>query len=35
MILDGLDHSLEAAGDWESSLDALAEITQACAEFLG
>lgn len=35
MILDGLDHSLEAAGDWESSLDALGEITQACAEFLG
>ena len=35
MIMDGLDHSLEASGDWESSLDALAEIIQACAEFLG
>lgn len=35
MIMDGLDHSLEAHGDWETSLDALGEIIQACAEFLG
>lgn len=34
MLLDGLDHSLEAAGDWERSLDGLRAITQACAEFL-
>ncbi len=35
MILDGLDHGLEAAGDWEATLDGLWQITQACAEFLG
>ncbi len=35
LVLDGLDHGLEAAGDWAASLDGLARITQACAEFLG
>jgi hypothetical protein len=34
MILDGLDHSLEVPGDWETSLDSLAEIIAACVEFL-
>ena len=35
MVLDGLDHGLEAAGDWSRSLEALRQITQACVEFLG
>ena len=34
LVLDGLDHGLEAPGDWAASLDALARITQACVEFL-
>ena len=33
-VLDGLDHGLEAGGDWSRSLDSLREITQACVEFL-
>lgn len=33
-VLDGLDHSLEAPGDWARSLDALRAITQACVDFL-
>ena len=35
LVLDGLDHGLEAAGDWAASLDGLARITQASVEFLG
>lgn len=34
LVLDGLDHGLEAAGDWEASLDGLQQITQTCVEFL-
>ena len=34
LVLDGLDHGLEAAGDWATSLVALGQITQACVEFL-
>jgi acetyl esterase/lipase len=34
LVLEGLDHGLEAAGDWATSLDALHQITAACVEFL-
>ena len=34
LVFEGLDHSLEAAGDWDASLDALHTITAACAKFL-
>jgi pimeloyl-ACP methyl ester carboxylesterase len=34
IVLDGLDHSLEMRGDWEASLDALHQVTQACVDFI-
>lgn len=34
IVLDGLDHSLEVRGDWVASLDALEQVTQACADFI-
>jgi pimeloyl-ACP methyl ester carboxylesterase len=34
LVLAGLDHSLEAAGDWLVSLDSLRQVTQACVDFL-
>jgi phosphoglycolate phosphatase len=34
MVYDGLDHSLEVRGDWEASLDALHQVTQACVDFI-
>jgi predicted alpha/beta-hydrolase family hydrolase len=34
LVLDGLNHSLEKGSDWQASLDALVEITAACAAFL-
>lgn len=34
LVLDGLDHGLEVAGDWAASLDGLRQITRACIEFL-
>jgi hypothetical protein len=34
LVLDGLDHSLEAPGDWARSLDALHTVIAACTDFL-
>jgi predicted alpha/beta-hydrolase family hydrolase len=34
LVLEGLNHGLEAPGDWLASLRALGEITRACAAFL-
>ncbi|MEO8397216.1 MAG: hypothetical protein ABI700_29745 [Chloroflexota bacterium] len=34
LVLEGLDHGLEAAGDWAGSIEALHQITAACEEFL-
>lgn len=33
-VFEGLNHSLEHENNWEKSLDALRDVTSACAEFL-
>jgi len=34
LVLEGMNHSMEIAGDWSASLDGLRRITQACEDFL-
>ena len=34
LVLDGMDHGLEVAGDWAATLDGMKTILAACAEFL-
>ena len=34
LVLDGMNHSMEIAGDWSASLDGLRQITAACEDFL-